>query len=174
MPTQNSFVNRPVFVLGERAAAVQLIEALGRTAALCAVPLNRLLFDLVVAVNRGSRSFVAADAPLDGFRPGAWYGDVHAALARAAGKPRTIEFSGLSVISLCEMFPAAQFVVVRQLKRAMPRSRRLPPLERGRILEIDSEAVDTAETLELVLAFLGEPAGAVVLDLSDGPLVTPA
>ena len=46
-----------------------------------------------------------------------WYGDVQAGWLRASGKERTVEFSGLSVLRLCGLFPRAQFVVVHQLKR---------------------------------------------------------
>ena len=60
-------------------------------------------------------------------------------------------------------------MVVRHLERAIPRSRRLPDPERDRILEIDSQTVDDPETLERVLAFLGEPAEPLMLDLSDHP-----
>jgi hypothetical protein len=161
-------VDQPVFVLGERAAAVQLARALGETPTLCAIPANRLLAEMLSATDRcaavlGPLSGVARE----GLRPGAWYRDLQAAHLRASGKPRTVEYSGVSILRLCQLFPGAQFVVVRQRKRAMPRSRRLPALERERILEVDSETVDDPDTLERVLAFLGAPAETVVLDLSD-------
>ena len=47
-----ALVDRPVFVVGERPAAMQLVHALGETPGLCAMPLNRLLPDLALAVER--------------------------------------------------------------------------------------------------------------------------
>lgn len=161
-------VDRPVFVLGERAAAMQLVGALGGTPTLSAAPHNRLLTDLVVAVERCTPAFGSMpDAAREGLRPATWYRDVQAAVLRATGKSRTVEFCGLAVVRLCDLFPAAQFVVVRQLNRAIPRSRRLPPMAIDRTLQVDSESVNTPETLELVLSFLGEPAESVELDLSE-------
>jgi hypothetical protein len=164
-------VNRPVFVLGERPAAMALLRALGDTPTLCALPPNRLLAEVLSATDRCT----AVLGPLnglarEGLRPGAWYRDFQAAHLRASGKPRTVEYSGVSILRLCQLFPDAQFVVVRQLRRAMPPSRRLPALERGRILEVDSTTVDAPDTLELVLAFLGVVADTFVLDLSDQPV----
>jgi hypothetical protein len=164
-------VDQPVFVLGERAAAVQLARALGDTPTLCALPANRLLAEMVSATDRcaavlGPLSGVARD----GLRPARWYRDVQAAHLRASGKPRTVEYSGVSTLRLCQLFPGAQFVVVRQLQRAMPRSRILPAIERQRILEVDSGTVTLPDTLEHVLAFLGEPADTLELDLSDQPV----
>jgi len=168
-------VDRPVFVLGERAAAVQLVRTLGNTDGLFAMPANRLLADLVVAADRGHAALgLKADAVWDNLAAARWYRDVQAANLRASGKRRTVEFSALSILRLCVLFPGGQFVVVRQLKRAMPPSRRLPPLEHGRILEIDSKSVDSSETLDRVLEFIGEPVPAVELDLSDQPLPSPS
>lgn len=160
--------DRPVFVLGERAAAIQLVQALGDTPSFTAVPLNRLLADLASAADRCAPAFgPIADPVHEALRPARWYQDVLAAQLQASGKARTVEFSGLSVLRLCGYFPDAQFVVVRQLKRAMPRSRRFPPMEGHRILQVDSERVNSPETVERVLAFLGEPTDQVVIDLSD-------
>jgi hypothetical protein len=164
----------PVFVLGERAAAVRLVRALGETEHLCALPVNRLLADLVSAVERtGARIEPGGSGTWQSHWPARWYRDLQAAYMGSSGKPRTVEFSGLSILRLCALFPGAQFVVVRQLRRAMPPSRRPPPLERGRILEVDSDDVDGPDTLEFVMDFLGEPVGAVELDLSDQPLPAP-
>jgi len=161
-------VNRPVFVLGERAAAIELVHALGATPDLCAVPANRLLGDLVSAADRCARAFgPLAGAAREALHPAGWYRDVLTVLLRASGKPRTVEFSGLSILSLCGYFPQAQFVVVRQLRRNIAPSRRLPPLEGHRILQVDSEGAGSPETVERVLAFLAEGAEAVFLDLSD-------
>jgi len=173
-------VDRPVFVVGERPAAMQLVRALGETPALCAMPPNRLLPDLALAVERS-----AADLePLAGLEraglrpPASWYRQVQAARIRLSGKPRSVEFSGLSVQRLDWLFPGAQFLVVHQLKRAVDRSRRLPALGSGRILQISSEVPATATTLARVMTFLSEPAEPVVVDLSDhdaGPdLVLPS
>ena len=165
--------DRPVFVLGERPAAMELVRALGETPALCALPGNRVLRDLLSAVERARADL----EPLAGSTPGGsalaarWYRDVQAAWLRTSGKDRTVEFSGLSVLRLCELFPSAQFVVVHQLKRAIPRSRRLPPSGRERILEVDSARATDPDTIEDVLDFLGEPEQ-VVLDLSDDRVVT--
>jgi hypothetical protein len=167
--------DRPVFVLGERQAAMQLVRALGDTPTLCALPGNRVLHDLLSAVERAGAEL----APLAGSTPGGsalaarWYRDVQAAWLRPSGKERTVEFSGLSVLRLCELFPSAQFVVVHQLKRAIPRSRRLPPSGRERILEVDSARAAEPDTIDDVLAFLGEPEQ-VVLDLSDDRVVSTA
>ena len=162
-------VDRPVFVVGERPAAMQLVRALGETPDLCAMPPNRLLPDLALAVER-----CAADLePLAGLEraglrpPASWYREVQAARIRLAGKTRSVEFSGLSVQRLDRLFPDAQFLVVHQLKRAVDRSRRLPALGRGRILQIDSDVPATPATLARVIAFLSEPAEPVVVDLSD-------
>jgi len=173
-------VDRPVFVVGERPAAMQLVRALGETPALCAMPPNRLLPDLALAVERS-----AADLePLAGLEraglrpPASWYRQVQAARIRLSGKPRSVEFSGLSVQRLDWLFPGAQFLVVHQLKRAVDRSRRLPALGSGRILQISSEVPATATTLARVMTFLSEPTEPVVVDLSDhdaGPdLVLPS
>jgi len=167
--------HRPVFVLGERAAAVQLVRALGATDGLYAMPVTRLLTDLVAAVDRCYATLgPAADVPWASLAPAAWYRDVQAAYLRAGGKWRTVEYSGLSILRLCTLFPGAQFVVVRQLRRAMPPSRRLPALEHGRIMEIDSDRVGNPEALDRVLDFLGEPVRVVELDLSDQPLPSPS
>jgi hypothetical protein len=162
-------VDRPVFVLGERTAAVQLVRALGDTPTLCAMSANRLLYDLVQALERCSRDLepLIGSAHEDPQFPATWYRDVQAARLRGSGKTRTVEFSGLSILRLCELFPRAQFLIVRHLKRAIPPSRRLPAPELGRILEIDSEWVTTPGTLECVLSFLGESTEPVELDLSD-------
>jgi hypothetical protein len=163
-------VDRPVFVVGERPAAIQLVRALGETPDLCAMPPNRLLPDLALAVER-----CAADLePLTGLEraglrpPASWYREVQAARIQVSGKMRTVEFSGLSVQRLDLLFPGAQFLVVHQLKRrAVDRSRRLPPLGPGRILQISSDVPATAATLARVMAFIGEPAEQVLVDLSD-------
>jgi hypothetical protein len=162
-------VHRPVFVLGERNAALQLVRALGETPTLCAMPANRLLFELVHALDRCSRDLEPLTGSAhDGLRPPAtWYRDIQAARLRGSGKTRTVEFSPLSILRLCELFPRGQFLVVRQLKRAIPPSRRLPAPELERILEIDSESATTPGTLERALTFLGESTGPVELDLSD-------
>lgn len=165
-------VDRPVFVLGERAPAIQLMKALGETPTLFAMPVNRLLAELAWAVDRCAPSFEPISGLADLLLPAAWYRDVQLRQLRLSGKTRTIEYCGLSALRLCTMFPHAQFVVVRRIKRAMPRSRRMPELAQGRLLEIDSEEPITADTLESVLAFLGEPAESLVLDLSDGSLAT--
>ena len=161
-------VDRPVFVLGERAAATQLVRALGDTPNLCAMPANRLLYDLVRLLNRCSRDLgQLTDSPQAAFGPPAtWYREVQVAQLRGSGKARTVEYSALSILRLCELFPWAQFLVVHQMKRALPPSRRLPLGELERILEIDSGSATTPATLERVLTFLGatEP---VELDLSD-------
>ena len=110
--------------------------------------------------------------------PASWYRQVQAARIRLSGKPRSVEFSGLSVQRLDWLFPGAQFLVVHQLKRAVDRSRRLPALGSGRILQISSEVPATATTLARVMTFLSEPTEPVVVDLSDhdaGPdLVLPS
>ena len=162
--------HRPVFVLGERAPAVEMVRALGRTPALYALPMNRLLPDLISAVTRGRPALEPVLGPeaVGGAVLAGWYREVQAAGLRRSGKTRTVEFSGLSILQLCDLFPTGQFVVVRQVKRAIPRSRRLPPLERRRIFEVDSAIAATPESLARVLAFLAEPADAVELDLSDG------
>jgi len=162
-------VDRPVFVVGERPAAMQLVRALGETTALCAMPPNRLLPDLALAVERCASDLdPLAGLERDGLRPPAsWYREVQAACLRHSGKARSVEFSGLSVRRLDRLFPDAQFLVVHQLKRAIDRSRRLPALGPGRILEIGSDVPVTARTIDRVLAFLGQPAEQVVLDLSD-------
>jgi len=166
--------NQPVFVIGERPAAMELVRALAESPTLCAMPANRLLADLVSAADRCRPDLEAlALSDGDGHRPPAgWYREVQAARTRITGKARTVEFSGLPVLRLCELFPSAQFVVVHPLTRAIPPSRRLPALRRGRILEVDSSSVAGAATLERVLAFLGEPAAEVELDLSDRSVPT--
>lgn len=161
-------IHRPVFVLGERAPAVQLVEALGQTPTLHAVPANRLLPELLATAERCARHLeLGTELDAHGLRPAWWHGDFQAAQLRASGKTRTVEFSGVSILRLCRLFPRGQFVLVRHLDRAIPRSRRVPAPEQDRILEIDYRTVDDAETLERVLAFLDQPAEAVVLDLSD-------
>jgi len=170
--------DRPVFVLGERAPALELVRALGATPAFYAMPGTRLLPDLVAAAGRARPTLgsLLGAGPPAGLLPARWYRDVQAAGLRHSGKARTVEFCGLSILVLCELFPAAQFVVVRQVKRAIPRSRRLPPLEPGRILEVDSAAAAAPESLSRALAFLGAPPP-VELDLSDrrvGPAANPA
>src|SRR6266508_3199550 len=131
--------DRPVFVLGERAAAMELVRALGDTPTLSAMPANRLLADLVSAVDRYSPMFDPLAGVAAGFRPAAWYRDVQLAQLRVSGKARTVEFSGLPILRLCSLFPAAQFLVVRRVRRAVPHSRPLPVLGREKILQIDSE-----------------------------------
>ena len=174
-----ALVDRPVFVVGERPAAMQLVHALGETPGLCAMPLNRLLPDLALAMERCAADLDPLTAlERDGLRPPAsWYKEVQMARLRHSGKTRSVEFSGLSVFRLNRLFPEAQFLVVHRLKRAIDRSRRFPPLRPGRILEVGSDVAATATTLERVLTFLGEPAEQVVLDLSDervgSALVTP-
>jgi hypothetical protein len=161
-------VNRPVFVIGERAPAAQLVEVLGTTPTLQPVPPNRLLPDLLAAVERYSRRLpVGTDLAPQGLHPEGWYGDFQVAQLRGSGKPRTVEFSGLSILRLCRLFPWGQFVVVRRLSRAIPPSRRPPGPELDKILEVDSQTVDGLDTLEWVLAFLGEPTGRLTLDLTD-------
>lgn len=167
-PAAEPSADRPVFVLGERAAAIQLVRALGDTPSFTAVPPNRLLADLASAVDRGAPAFGPVGSPVrEALRPDRWYQEVLAAQLQAGGKARTVEFSGLSALRLCRYFPGAQLVVVRQLKRAMPPSRRVPPMEGHRILQVDSEGVDNPETVERVLAFLGEGPEGDELDLSD-------
>jgi hypothetical protein len=162
-------VGPPVFVLGERPAAMELVRALGDTPTLSAMPANRLLSDLVSAVERCLPDLepLAVVGRGGHVPPASWYVEVQAARLRQSGKSRTVEFSGVSVLRLCDLFPTAQFMVVHQLKRAIPRSRRLPALGQGRILEIDSAQATTPETLGRALAFLGETPEPVVLDLSD-------
>lgn len=160
-------VDRPVFVLGERDPAIRLVEALGETPTLQAMPASRLLAELAWAVDRCAPSFESITGLDNRLLPGVWYRDVQIRQLQVSGKERTVEFSGLSAARLCILFPNAQFLVVRRTKRAMPRSRRLPQLPQGRLLEIDSEEPVTPEMLERVLAFLGEPAEGPVLDLSD-------
>ncbi len=172
-------VDRPVFVLGERPAAIEAVRALGETPGFCAMPSNRLLSDLVWAVDRWLPDLEPLAAlSRDGYVPPAsWYREVQAARLAQTGKTRTVEFSGVSVLRLCRLFPAAQFVVVRRLERAIPRSRQLPTLGRDRIVEIDRADTTTPETLEHLLMFLGELAAPVVVDLSDDdgpPVVLPA
>ena len=152
--------DRPVFVLGERAAAVQLVRTLGDTASLCAMPPIRLLADLVMAVDRCAGKTPALD-------PARWYGDVQAAQRRATGKGRTVEFSGLPILRLCRLFPTAQFVIVRATTRALPPSRRLPAQGVEKIFEVDSAEVTAPETLAGVLTFLGETGEALELDLTE-------
>jgi hypothetical protein len=168
-------VDRPVFVLGERTAAVELVRALGDTPTLCALPTNRLLSDLVHALDRCSPDLEPLTGPAhEGLPPPTtWYRDVQTACLRSSGKIRTVEYSALSVLRLCELFPGAQFLVVRQLKRAIHPSRRLPAPEPGQILEIDSESATSPGTLERALAFLSarEP---VELDLSDNEVTSSA
>ena len=168
-------IDRPIFVLGERIAAMELVRALGDTATLCAMPVNRLLSDLVHALDRCARDIKPLTVPADGGvrPPTTWYRDVQAACLHGSGKIRTVEYSALSVLRLCELFPGAQFLVVRQLNRALHHSRRLPAPEPGRILEIESESATTPGTLARALAFLGamEP---VELDLSDNQVTSSA
>ena len=161
-------IHRPVFVLGERAPALQLVQTLGQTPTLQAVPANRLLPELLAIAQRcAGRLELGTDLDAQGLRPARWYGDFQAAQLQASGKARTVEFSGLSILRLCQLFSWGQFVLVRHLERTIPRSRRVPAPERDRILEIDYQTVGDPETLERVLAFLDQPAGALVLDLSD-------
>jgi hypothetical protein len=162
--------DRPVFVLGERAPASQLVRALGETPTLYAMPPNRLLAELVWAVDRCAPIFEPIAGLAEDLRPAAWYRELQLRQLQLSGKARTVEFSGLSAVRLCSLFPHAQLLVVRRLKRAMPRSRRVPELPPGRLLEIDSEEPMTPEALDRVLAFLGEPAEPLVLDLSDSSL----
>jgi len=168
-------VDRPVFVLGERPAAMQVVRALDDTPDFCAMPSNRLLSDLVSAVDRWLPDLepLAALARDGHVPPASWYREVQAARLAQTGKARTVEFSGVSVLRLCRLFPAAQFVVVRRLERAIPRSRQLPARGRERIVEIDCADTTTPEMLDHLLTFLGEPAAPVVVDLSDddGPSV---
>jgi hypothetical protein len=165
--------HRPVFVLGERTPAVHLVQALGDTPTLRAVPANHLLPELLAAAERCARRLEPGTDPAShGLRPADWYGAFQAAQLQASGKDRTVEFSGMSILRLYQLFPWAQFVVVRHLQRAIHRSRRLPGPERDRILEVDSQSVDHPGTLERVLAFLGEAAALPVVDLSDQPTAT--
>ena len=60
-----ALVDRPVFVVGERPAAMQLVHALGETPGLCAMPLNRLLPDLALAVERCAADLDPHLPPLD-------------------------------------------------------------------------------------------------------------
>jgi len=170
-------VDRPVFVLGERQAAMELIRALGDTATVCALPLSRLLPDLVSAVERAAPATepLAVMGQGSPILPASWYREVQAGWLRFTGKTRTVEFSALSVLRLCHLFPTAQFVVVHQLRRAIPRSRRLPTLGRDRIIEVDSGRVTDPQTVERVLAFLHEPVEQVEpaeLELSDARMAT--
>lgn len=167
-------IGPPVFVLGERPAAMELVRALGDTPALSAMPANRLLLDLIAAVERCLPDLEPlAVFERDGHLPPAsWYREVQAARLCQSGKSRTVEFSGASILRLSSLFPTAQFLVVHQLKRAIPRSRRLPALGRGRILEIDSAEPTAPETLERALAFLGETPEMAIVDLSDHQLTT--
>jgi hypothetical protein len=144
-----------------------LVGALGDTPALCGMPAGRLLADLVAAADRNRSGLESLGDAAGGALPARWYRDVQVAALRHSGKARTVEFSGLSVLRLCQLFPTAQFVVVRQLKRAIPRSRRLPPLAEERILQVGSAGAATAETVGRVLAFLGETGPNTELDLSD-------
>jgi hypothetical protein len=171
-PDTMAAADRPIFVLGERAPAVQLVQALADTEGLCALPVSRLLRDLVDAAD----GYYAAVGPVAGpdlvrssIAPARWYGEFQAAHRRVSGAWRTVEFSGLSLLRLCALFPGAQFVVVRRIRRAMPPSRRPPVQEKERILEIDSAAAGSRETLGRVLNFLGEPVR-FELDLSDTAL----
>jgi len=152
---------------------MEIVRALGDTPALAALPGNRLLRDLLAAADRSRTELEPLAGPVLGAAnlAAGWYRDVQAAWLRARGKDRTVEFSGLSVLRLCQLFPTAQFVVVRQLRRAVPRSQRFPVTGRERILEIDSDRVADPETLRRVLAFLGEGVEQIVLDLSDGSIV---
>lgn len=165
-------VDRPVFVLGERAPASQLVRALGGTPTLYGMPPNRLLAELVWAVDRCAPIFEPITGLTEDLRPAAWYRELQLRQLQLSGKARTVEFSGLSAVRLCSLFPHSQLLVVRRLKRAMPRSRRVPDLAPGRLLEIDSEEPISRETLDQVLAFLGEPGEPLELDLSDGSLTT--
>jgi hypothetical protein len=168
-------INLPVFVLGERPAAMQLVGALGDTSALCRMPATRLLPELVAAADRWAPGFAELPGSGDhGLRPASWYRDVQAARLRSSGKSRTVEFSALSVLQLCRLFPRAQIVIVRQLTRALPRSRPLPALEQRRILEVDSDDPTSPGVFERVLAFLGEAVEADLLDLSDHTAESPA
>jgi hypothetical protein len=167
-------IDLPIFVLGERPAAMQLVRALGDTSTLCRMPATRLLSDLVAAADRWAADF--ADLPGSGdhgLRPASWYREVQVDRLRSSGKSRTVEFSALPVLQLCRLFPTAQIVVVRQLTRAVPRSRRLPALEQRRILEVDSDDPTSPGVFEHVLAFLGETVEAHVLDLSDHTAESP-
>src|SRR5688572_23371467 len=66
MTTQSVPVDRPVFVLGERTAATALVRALGDTPTLCAMPANRLLSDLVHALDRCSPDLKPLTDPAHG------------------------------------------------------------------------------------------------------------
>ena len=48
----SALTDRPVFILGERGPASTLLRALGATPGFCALPVNRLLYDLLLAVER--------------------------------------------------------------------------------------------------------------------------
>jgi hypothetical protein len=161
----------PVFILGERAPATALLHALGSTPDFCAMPPNRLLYDLLLAMERSygdldDLSALWADGP-----PAArWYREVQRARAAQEGKPRTVEFSGLAVARLRYLFPEAQFVVVHTVRRPLPRSRRIPALPPGKLLEVDPEATELGSMLHTVLEFLAAAPPARVVDIRDAPL----
>ena len=160
--------DRPVFVVGEREPALDLVRALGDTSTLCAMPASRLLQDLVQAVERCPVDLDSLGAAGDALRrPANWYREVQVAHTRASGKIRSVEFSGMALRRLHHLFPHAQFLVVHRLNRAIPPSRRLPALAPEWILEVDSGVAATAEAVERVLTFLGEVTESVVVDLSD-------
>ena len=160
--------DRPVFILGERGPASTLLRALGATPDFCALPVNRLLYDLLLAVERSYPDLVDlhpvwASCP----PPARWYREVQQARAEREGKPRTVEFSGLAVARLLHLFPEAQFVVVHVLRRPVPRSRRIPALPPGRVLEVDTDQVGSGATLLRVLDFLEDSPAEVVVDVTD-------
>jgi len=156
--------------------AEELTRRLGETPFLCAVPGKRLLRDLVEAVSRSQRDSAPLMLPGDpGSRPPAsWYRDVQAEHARRSAKPRTVEFSGLAVDRLSEMFPSCQFILVRNFDHLPARSRRIPPLPPGRLLEVPTTTVDDDATLDRILAFLGEGWTETIIDLADRPHAVPA
>ena len=103
-------VDRPVFVLGERQAAMELIRALGDTATVCALPLSRLLPDLVSAVERAAPATepLAVMGQGSPILPASWYREVQAGWLRFTGKTRTVEFSALSPVEKVAFFRVAR------------------------------------------------------------------
>lgn len=163
--------DRPVFVLGERGPATALLLALGSTPDFCALPVNRLLYDLLQAMERsyadlGDLQTLWTEGP----PASRWYREVQLARAASEGKRRTAEFSGLAAARLLYLFPEAQFVVVHTVRRPRRRSRRLPALTPGRILEIDPASVGLDSTLRAVLEFLTPAGMRQVVDITDAPM----
>lgn len=155
------YSDRPVFVVGERVPAEDLVRALGATPDLCAVPTTRLLRDLVDAVERGQKALAPLWPGADGAGPvgaAAWYRDVQASHALAAGKPRTVEFCGLGAGRLASLFPVAQIVRV-QTGAGRRRPRPLASLPATRLMEVSTEAARGGSALAEVLSFLRCRAG---------------